>query len=204
MDRLTFVAQVVAALAWPVTVLICVLLLKGPLASLAPFLRRLKYSDLELQFGREVADLKDAADAAALRPVEAPPHDAELWEELVRVASVRPRSAIRKAWQQVEETLVRAARSRNLQAAPGVWSMPMVLGALMLNAGVITDAQYNLLSRVRRLTTEAERAPVDSLAPEDAAEFVGLAFRLAASLPARNGWHLEESHARADQQGDQH
>jgi hypothetical protein len=60
--------------------------------------------------------------------------------------------------------------------------MPMVLGALMLNAGVVSHHQYDLLSRLRQLTSEAERAPVDSLDPDDAVEFVGLALRLAASL----------------------
>ena len=56
MDRLTFVAELVAALAWPVTVLACVLLLRGFVTALVPLLRKLKYSDLELQFGREVAE----------------------------------------------------------------------------------------------------------------------------------------------------
>jgi hypothetical protein len=100
----------------------------------------------------------------------------------MRLASVRPRSAIRGGWQQVESTLVRVVQARNLQAAPAVWTMPMVLGALLLNAGVISDAQYSLLYRLRELTSDAERASVDSLAPADAAEFVSLALRLAASL----------------------
>ena len=60
--------------------------------------------------------------------------------------------------------------------------MPMVLGSLMLNAGFMSDAQYSLLSRLRRLTSEAERAPVDGLSADDAAEFVGLALRLAGSF----------------------
>ena len=51
-----------------------------------------------------------------------------------------------------------------------------------VNAGVMSDAQYSLLSRLRRLVSEAERAPVDGLSGDDAAEFVGLALRLAGSL----------------------
>ena len=187
MDVKTFVAQLVASLAWPITVLACLLLLRKPLRSLMPLIRRLKYSDLELQFGREVAEVKDAAETAALRSARDAREAREgTWEDLTRLASVRPRSAIRAAWDQVESTLMRVAKDRNLQAAPAVWSMPMVVGALLLNAGVMSDAQYNLLYRLRHLTSEAERAPVDSLAPDDATEFVSLALRLAASLGSPN------------------
>lgn len=91
MDKLTFISQVTTALAWPVTTLLCVLLLRGFITALLPLLRK-------------------------------------------------------------------------------------------LNAGAISDRQYDLLSRRRRLANEAERAPVDSISPDSAAEYVGSALRFAASL----------------------
>jgi hypothetical protein len=180
MDNLTFISQVTSALAWPVTTLVCVLLLRGFITALVPLLRKLKYSDLELQFGRDVAELKGAAEG--LRAAQAPQSDTDRWQELTRLAGARPRSAIRSAWQEVEGALQHVAKARNLQAAPSAWSMPMVLGALLLNAEAISERQYDLLSRLRRLTGEAERAPVDSISPDSAVEYVGLALRLAASL----------------------
>jgi hypothetical protein len=185
MDTLTFIAQLIATLAWPLTVLACLVLLRKPLANLIPLLRTLKYSDFELQFGREVAEAKEAAEAIALGKTTSRTvgeSRGQVWEELIRLASSRPRTAIREAWRQVEAALNSLAKSRNLEAAPSAWSMPMVLGALMLNAGIITDAQYSMLNRLRRLTSEAERAPVDTLAADDAVAFVELALRLAASL----------------------
>jgi hypothetical protein len=183
MDRLTFVSNVVASLAWPITAIVGLVLLRRILANLLPLVRTLKYSDLELSFGREVAEVRNVADAAAIQP-QLPQLESQAWEDLIRLAGARPRSAIRQAWRQVESALTNEAKKRHLQVAPGVWSMPMVLGSLMLNAGIISDAQYDLLNRLRRLTSEAERAPVDSLKSDDAAEFVGLALRLAGSLGA--------------------
>jgi hypothetical protein len=180
MDKLTFISQVTNALAWPVTTVLCVLLLRRFITSLVPLLRKLKYSDLELQFGREVAELKGAAEG--LRSTETARSETDRWQELTRLAGARPRSAIRNAWQEVESALQRVAKARHLQAAPGAWSMPMVLGALLLNTGAISERQYDLLSRLRRLTNEAERAPVDSISTDAAAEYVGLALRFAASL----------------------
>ena len=185
MSTLTFIAQVTAALAWPLAVLACVALLRKPLSNLVPLLRRLKYSDLELQFGREVAEATKEAEVVTLgssdkRIVEETKR--QVWEDVIQLASARPRTAIREAWRRVETALHDLAKARGLEVAPTAWSMPMVLGALMLNSGVISDAQYSMLNRLRRLTSEAERAPLDSLSVDDAVQFVELALRLAASM----------------------
>jgi hypothetical protein len=171
----------VGALAWPVTVLICIVLLRPLLVGLLPLIRKLKYSDVEIQFGREVAELKLAA-AASIQPAKPEAARQPIWEELVRLAAVRPRTAILQAWQQVEAMLIGTAKNQHFEVAAAVWQMPMVLGALMLNAGKISMHQYDFLSRLRLLVNEATHAPVNSVNPDTAVEFVGLALRLAASL----------------------
>ena len=181
MDNRTFIANVVASLAWPVTAVIALLLVRKILISLLPLVRTLKYSELEVSFGREIAAVREAADDAEIQSSVGGARP-QVWEDLTRLSAVRPRSAIRDAWRHVEAALARVAKARRLQVAEGVWSMPMVLGSLMLNAGFMSDAQYSLLNRLRRLTSEAERAPVDGLTADDAAEFVGLALRLTGSL----------------------
>jgi len=181
MNTRTFIAQLVAALAWPLTVLICVVLLRPLLVRLLPLIRKLKYSDVEIQFGREVAELKLAA-AASIQPATTEARQQPIWEDLLRLAAVRPRTAILQAWQQVEAALIGMAKNRHLEVATAVWQMPMVLGALMLNAGMISVQQYDFLSRLRQLVNEATHAPVNSVNPDTAVEFVGLALRLAASL----------------------
>jgi hypothetical protein len=156
-------------------------MLRPLLVGLLPLIRKLKYSDVEIQFGREVAELKLTA-AASIQPGKAEATRQPIWEELVRLAAVRPRTAILQAWQQVEATLIGMAKNRHLEVAAAVWQMPMVLGALMLNAGRISSQQYDFLTRLRQLVNEATHAPVDGVSPDSAVEFVGLALRLAASL----------------------
>jgi hypothetical protein len=183
-----FISHLVASVAWPVTVFVCLLVLRKPLLDLLPLVRKLKYSDIEVQFGREVAEIRVAADAAELRSEpETLKNAGVVWESLFSLALVRPRSAIREAWRQVESTLERIAKSRNLQAAPAVWSMPMILGALMLNEGLISQPQFDLLNRIRILAGEAEHAPTNTLQSDDAADFVALALRLSASLSGDRG-----------------
>ena len=101
---------------------------------------------------------------------------------MMRLAEARPRTAIREAWRRVETELGTLAKARRLEAAPSAWSMPMVLGALMFNAGMISDAQYTLLGRLRKLVSDAERAPIDRISADSAESFVRMSLRFVASL----------------------
>ena len=56
-STLTFVSRVISSTAWPITVLICALILRKHLLALIPLVRTVKYSDVEIQFGKEVAEL---------------------------------------------------------------------------------------------------------------------------------------------------
>jgi hypothetical protein len=94
----------------------------------------------------------------------------------------RPRTAIRLAFRRVEESITQIARKKNIDIADGAQGMPMVIGAILLNQGAICAAQYDLLSKLRILANEAEYAEPDSITRESAAEFIGLAVRVAASV----------------------
>jgi len=180
-ETLKFVAQMVSALAWPATTIVCILLLKKYLSSLIPMLRTVKYSDVEIKFGKEVSELAMSANVSSL-PSNLSESKISPWEDLISLAKVRPRTAIRSAWQRVEQAALQLTKDRNIEVSEASMSMPMVVGAILLNQGAISTSQYDLLSRLRALRNEAEHAPPDTIDSENAAEFIGLALRLAASL----------------------
>ena len=118
MDLRTFIAALVASLAWPLTALIGLLLVRKIIASLVPLVRTLKYSDIEVSFGREVTETRNAADAAAIKPVSETSRP-QRWDDLIRLASVRPRSAIRNASQSDKnnrKNLLKTAREERQKA----------------------------------------------------------------------------------------
>jgi hypothetical protein len=100
---LGFISQIISSLAWPVTLLTCVLLLKRHLLALIPLVRTVKYSDVGIRFGQEVAELKRTTDIADLPSQQGSPQKNQ-WESLSRLTEVRPRTAIRSAWSQVESS----------------------------------------------------------------------------------------------------
>jgi hypothetical protein len=178
---LSFCSQVISSIAWPVTVLACVLLLRRQVSALVPLLRSVKYSDVEIHFGREVAELAKSAAAAAL-PSTIPNDTSNQWEDLTNAAKVRPRTAVRQAFTRVHEAMIELADRKQIEISETARTMPMVVGAFLLGAGAITTEQYDLLSKLRLLLDEAERAGPDSISTESAAEFINLAFSLTASF----------------------
>jgi hypothetical protein len=183
---LGFVAQIISALAWPITLLTCVLLLKRHLLALIPLVRTVKYSDVEIRFGQEVAELTRTTDIAELPSPENNQRPNQ-WESLSRLVDVRPRTAIRTAWNQVEKSIRELAKKRNTEVTDAAEGMPMVIGAILLNQGAISGQQYELMQKLRMLYHEAERAEPDTITADSAAEYVGLALRLAASVDQKTG-----------------
>jgi hypothetical protein len=108
---LGFISQIISSLAWPITLLTCVLLLKRHLLALLPLVRTAKYSDVEIRFGQEVAELKRTTTIADLPSQQGSPKQNQ-WESLSRLAEVRPRTAIRSAWSQVESSIRELAKKR--------------------------------------------------------------------------------------------
>lgn len=151
------------------------------LLALIPFVRKVKYSDVEIEFGKEVANLVRVADRTSL-PNEPASGGRNPWEDLITLAEVRPRSAITSAWHRVQEAALQAADDRKLEITDAAKTMPMVVGSILLNEGVISHSQYELLSKLRSLVADAEHATRGALSPENAIEFIGLALRLAASI----------------------
>jgi hypothetical protein len=183
---LTFISQVISSTAWPLTILTCVLLLRRHLLTLIPFVRKLKYSDVEIEFGKEVAALVKVADRTSL-PNEPSKGSRNSWEDLIVLADLRPRSAIRSAWSRVTEAYLQAAKDRKIEITDLAQTMPMVVGSLLLNEGVISPPQYDLLTKLRILVDDAERASPGSISSESAIEFIGIALRLAASVSPNYG-----------------
>jgi|SRR5271165_1414055 len=88
----------------------------------------------------------------------------------------------RITWRRVEGSIHQLATEKNVQIADAAEGMPMIVGAILLNQGVMSTAQYELMQKLRLLFHETERTEPDSITPENAAEYVGLALRLGASL----------------------
>lgn len=203
MDEFTFIATLAQALAWPAVVLVLVLLLRKPLSDLIPSLRRLKYKEVEMEFSREIAELKARYQPALPKvlPVAKPKHQEPATEttprnsesqqlrhgsarrdELLQMVRFSKRVAIMEAWLEVEAAAVEIASSFWLQPPNDVFKGNPNLGQYLVQCKVIDQAQLDIFNRLRDLRNRATLAQTINVSEEDARSYVELATGLAASI----------------------
>jgi|ERR1035441_66342 hypothetical protein len=187
MNWLEFIASVIAALAWPVSIILLFCILRRPIIKLIPLLRRLKIKELELEFregldavkpqdiqiagGRQKA--KEALDAR-VRPLE----------HYLRLAAVSKRSAIMEAWLEVEAA-ASDAYVRLVEPGMKVFMSPRQTADFLRGRERISEDDYRVYAELLRLRNRAAHE-IDNLDINDAVvrEYIGLALDLAAKIRA--------------------
>lgn len=191
MDIWSFIASVISSLAWPGTVLLCVILLRKPIAELIPLMRNLRYKGLKIDFGRRLEELEAEADQAELPSIPPPTTEApeelgpatEYWETVERLSEVSPRAAIAEAWRRVELALDDYFR-RLGQERPRSYQGTLL--ALRDQNRLIPPAM-SLFQELRVLRNRAVHARDFDIDSQQAIEFAQLAERIVASLETDQG-----------------
>jgi hypothetical protein len=182
MDWFEFIASLVNSLAWPMAVVILVLILRKPLAGLIPLLQRLKYKDLELEFGRRVEEVSEKLVAAIPRPtLKYVPSPSE--SRAIQLAEVSPRAAVMEAWREVERAVIGAAKRNDLSTGKEQGRVTSLRAIRSLEqAEMVERDKARLLNDVRVLRNQAAHAPEFALSKDSAIEYVNAAQQLTSYL----------------------
>jgi hypothetical protein len=115
MNLLQFIATMTASLAWPITIVVIIVILRKPLSSSIQSLRKLNYKDLQLDFSQEVAKLKVAADDAKLPyPPLIPGGELDVSGKRNERLPNDPSLAVILAWSRIEQALKSAVKRTNI------------------------------------------------------------------------------------------
>ena len=195
MDILTFVVELTRALAWPIAVLTLVLILRKPIRELIPLLRRMKYKEIELEFAKEIAELK--AETVAPQPALIPPPDENSVvalpqaeratgrrNELLRMVTFSTRVAIMEAWLDLEAAAIDVASSFWTSTSGNVFKDYSRLGEYLLQSKVIDHKQLDVFKRLQRLRNNAAHTQELELDESDARSYIELATALAEHIRA--------------------
>ncbi len=179
MDALTFISELIKSAAWPVTVIVLVVLLRKPIVELTPLLRKLKYKELELEFAQEVSELKAEVEAIAKEKGEVAPSIASTPSNLLNIVTFSTRAAIMEAWLEVESASVTVASSFWGRSPDEAFKNMPRLGEYLLQCKVIDEKQLSVFNKLRQLRNKAAHAQELDLSESDARSYVQLASDLA-------------------------
>ncbi|HFQ5008729.1 TPA: hypothetical protein ACG1TX_004191 [Vibrio vulnificus] len=100
MKKLEFVASIIDSLAWPVTVFLCILILKEPMGKLLGRVSKFKYGEIEAEFQERLEKLVAFEQSEEIK-VNADTAEASVYLE--DLAETSPRAAVLEAWLKVQK-----------------------------------------------------------------------------------------------------
>jgi hypothetical protein len=185
MDWLQFIAALVSALAWPVTLLALALLLRRPIIELIPGLRKLKFKEFEAEFREKVADSKppiaqgvqfinekiEEEKISFLKPIS-------YYRDL---AQVSPRAALMEVWMEVE-TAASEVYYRHFQGAR-VSATPSQMFNFFLSKDWISKADFQRAKNLQELRNKAaHQIDISEIGPDLIDAYINAAFEIARNL----------------------
>lgn len=182
MNWLTFIAEVIKAIAWPSAVVGVALVFRHEFRRLLSSMSVFRYKDFELEFGRKMEVLKAEAEQANLPPLEeriethvakglsGRPPQFDYLSELVDVA---PKAAVMEAWREVEGAIRDAAHRLGLPPARADRDIVHQLRA----SGHIDSGLTQIIDSLRQLRNSIAHVGDIELSVARAQEYVTLALR---------------------------
>ncbi|AZQ83860.1 hypothetical protein EKO29_07365 [Colwellia sp. Arc7-635] len=112
MDGFTFTTEIVKALAWPVSAITLVFLLRKPIIDLVPLMKKLKYKELELEFSQEMKALKSDVTINSVKDAQAVSSSTN--SKALDLLSFSARAGIMEAWIEVETKISKISKTPTL------------------------------------------------------------------------------------------
>jgi uncharacterized protein YutE (UPF0331/DUF86 family) len=184
MNWLEFLASIIKSLAWPTTLVILVVLFRAPVRRALLRLTRLKYKDLELDFGRELRQLEKEAKAIDITPqtpksIAPTKRDSSqfLMESAALVQQGFPEPAVAVAWQAVEDELMQATMRLAISPDYPAHNSPLKNAELLKEQNAIDQRTIEVLNRMRNLRNMAVHGGRGAahVTTDEAFEFLALA-----------------------------
>lgn len=180
MDIATFTANVISSCAWPVCVVIVILLLRGPLSVLIPLLKQLQWKDLSLSFGGELSKAESLAEKAQFpsRPQD-PSTDSVARGTSYdnRLAIDAPSAAIIQSWKRLEDFLADWLRPLEPVSASRGRLVEATVRRLKLS-----DDAVKLLRQLQEMRNQAAHGRSDGIGTKDAVVYDDLINRAIAAV----------------------
>jgi len=169
-------ASLLASLAWPIVVVVLVIVFRKPIKDLASHdprrrpLRRAKLGPVEVEWDSLEEARTEAAAEKADEPAPTPDISSGKLGDLLALAEQHPTAAVILAAKKVEHALARALRSNNIEPARSYAMIELVRTARM--NGLISDGTEKVLNSLRTLRNQVLHLEDASVTPARAVDYV--------------------------------
>jgi hypothetical protein len=185
MDWKQFITQIVSSTAWPVLVIIIILIFKRELAKIVQRLAHLKYKDLELEFDKvkqQAEELHKDEPKELLAPKS--PVLTSLEDQILDAVERAPSAAILLAWSGLETAMASAVAGLAISPEPPSYRSPIHNIEMLSKYGGLPKSHANLLQDMRILRNKVahEKDAILSITQDEAWNYVNVAIEMIQQL----------------------
>lgn len=179
MDILTFIAEIIKAIIWPVTIIGILVVMRKPILNLFPAIEKLKYGDWEVDFTQQVHQLaKEAKESLDSRFSEFDDATQDDHKKLLDIAQVSPRAALLEAWMILETTAFQVMKHKDPKLTTTILKTPLQFGITLERLGIINCSQKEIFDKLRNLRNAAAHAMNFAFDTRAAIEYAEMALNL--------------------------
>jgi hypothetical protein len=178
MDALTFITKLIESVAWPITTVILVVLLRKPIVNLLPLMKKLTSKEFELEFSQKVSELKAKADITLKEDDKNIKQDAQASDHLIDLVSYSPRAAIMEAWIELETAAVDVVSSIWNQPNKEVFRNMSNLGNYLYQNKIFDEIQLSIFNQLRKVRNKSAHAEELNVNDSDVKAYVQMAVNL--------------------------
>lgn len=162
MDQFEFFSSIVGSLAWPLASIAIVAMLRSPISSLILTMTKLKYKDLELDFGRALARAEEVAKTIDIQPEpkqlaseKEDRNSSQILHEASHLANDFPEPAVALAWNAIEYEIMDAVKRLGISPDYPPYNSALKNITLLQDAGLLDERTLDLLKRMKTLRNMA-------------------------------------------------
>lgn len=181
MTCLEFIASITSSLAWPVVLLIGLLIMKEPLLKALPRLQKVKFKELEAEFDRDLDKIEQDVKAAGLEEVEDTEIVEDLQDRLEQISQISPNAAIVEAFRSVEQSAKTLIKSRNLHPDYKTASPYKLIERVLSQNDFLNKKEISIFRDLRNLRNKITHSDLHA-SKKQADEYIELAALLIAKI----------------------
>lgn len=170
MDLLSFIAEVIKALAWPATILILVFLAKPYLWRIPEFIHSAKYKDFEVTFKERLRSLETDVESAGIKVSdELPPEYRDLFDQ----NRDRLHLIVIEAWRNIERLIRDKFPWAGVSGRTGRGNPPISAMLRELYAKeIFSEEEFSLLRELQNARNWAAHGRTLSLREDDVRKYL--------------------------------
>ena len=182
MDWLTFTTKMTESMAWPLALLIALFIVRRPLLDLLNSVRKLKISDFEAEFEKNLAKIKADSDPAPTPEQNDNQTISNRQNELIEMTEFGPNAAVLAAWQELEYAANSLLESKGNPLNYTHGSPYILMGKLLQETNLLNSKDIKVFHELRNLRNKVAHAEGFEITRDQSREYVKLSMSLANRL----------------------